>query len=141
MSTGFDVDVRFDHEAAIQAIRVLNIAIAESEALLHRRRQRKSQLDPDWEGRASEWYQDRFSATELVSVVVVDQLRLTVQEIADKQAAAYSEQGSRVAARTERARLLREAEEARVRLESQRAETQRVESQRTAPLTSRSAAA
>jgi uncharacterized protein YukE len=141
MSTGFDVDVRFDHEAANQAIRVLNVAIAESEALLHRRRQRKRQLDPDWEGRASEWYQDRFSATELVSVVVVDQLRLTVQEIAARQAAAYSEQGLRVAARAERARLLREAEEARVRAETQRLESQRVESQRAAPLTPKAAAA
>jgi uncharacterized membrane protein YqiK len=125
MSSGIDVDVRFDHPAAAQAIRVLNITIVDIEALLKRRRQRKHDLSGDWEGPAADWYEDRFSALEVVSAVVVEHLRETSRAIAAKQSAATHAQAQRVAARAERARQQREAELARQRADAERAEAQK----------------
>jgi hypothetical protein len=125
MSSGIDVDVRFDHAAAAQAIRVLNIATSDAEALLKRRRQRKIDLNEDWEGPAAEWYEDRFSALEVVSAIVIEHLRETSRTIAAKQSAATQAQAEKVAARAERARLQREAELARQRAEAARVEAQR----------------
>jgi hypothetical protein len=132
MSSGIDVDVRFDRAAAAQAIRVLNIAIADTEALLRRRRQRKFELNGDWEGPAAQWYEDRFTAVEVVAAVVLQRLRATARTIAANQQEASAEQFRRVAAREERARLQREAEAARQRAEAQRLETARLEAQRKA---------
>jgi hypothetical protein len=132
MSTGIDVDVRFDHAAATQAIRTLNIAIADTEASLKRRRERKFELNGDWEGPAAEWYEDRFAAVEVVAAVVLERLRETVGKIATNQTVASQEQGGKLAAREERARRQREAEAARQRAEAQRLENQRLEDQQKA---------
>jgi hypothetical protein len=110
MSSGIDVDVRFDHAVATQAMRTLNIAIADTEASLKRRRERKFELNGDWEGPAADWYEDRFAAVEVVAAVVLERLRTTVQTIASNQQEATAEQSRRMAARAELARLRREAE-------------------------------
>ncbi len=125
MSSGIDFDVRFDHAEAALAIRVINSAIAETEAMLKRRRQRKFALDENWDGRAREWYEDRYVGTELVSFVLLDELRATVVHISTSQAAAAAEQNARVTARADRARLQREAEQARAKAEAVRVEEQR----------------
>jgi hypothetical protein len=122
MSTGIDIDVRFDHAAATQAIRVLNSAIADTEALLKRRRERKFTLSGDWEGPAADWYEDRFAAVEVVAAVMLDRLRETIRALAKNQAAASEEQRGKLQAREFRRQA---AETDRRRLESQRLENQR----------------
>ena len=120
MASEIDSDVRFDHAAANFAIGALRATIADTEGLLANRRRRHAELKHSWEGPAREWYEDRYSALEVVASMVVSDLESTLRALVARQGEATAEQHRRVAARVERARLQREAEAARQRAEDAR---------------------